>query len=75
VLVPAAVKAWRKERGVSQLELARLAGCSEGLIAQIETIAIATALNVPLAALGKVLVTAADLAGATGAVTQPVDAA
>jgi transcriptional regulator with XRE-family HTH domain len=66
---------------MSQLDLARTAGVSEGLIAQIETakrqpglvnaLAIAKALGVPLTAIGQVFVTAAELAE----VDEPVDAA
>lgn len=76
-ILPLALKSWRKERGQTQLDLARLAGCSEGLIAQIETgrrqpgltnaVAIAHALDVPLAAIAHVYASAAilELAAAT----------
>jgi transcriptional regulator with XRE-family HTH domain len=63
-LIPDALKAWRKERGWSQRELARRAGCSEGLISTIESgyrqaslmvaIRIAEALGVGVKALGLV---------------------
>lgn len=70
-LLPAAIKEWRRERGLSQSELAREAKCSEGLIAQIETGRrqpgivnaqnIAKALGVSLYALGRVFVDADEL--------------
>ena len=74
-MLPAAVAAWRKERKMSQADLARKAKCSEGLIAQIETgrrqpglsnaLGIARALNVSLLALGHVFVDAEEFATRT----------
>lgn len=71
-LLPAALKAWRRERQWSQADLARHAECSEGLIAQIETgrrqpgltnaISIARAFGVDLAAIGVIHTDAAGLA-------------
>lgn len=60
-MLPAALRAWRSERDLTQEQLAKRAGCSASLIALIETSRrqpslptatdIATALRVPLAAL------------------------
>jgi transcriptional regulator with XRE-family HTH domain len=36
-LLPEALKAWRKERKLSQRALALAAGCSEGLVSTIES--------------------------------------
>lgn len=73
-LLPKAIKAWRKQRELSQMDLARAAGCSEGLIAQIETgrrqpgltnaVGIARALGVELGALGDIYVDDSTLAAA-----------
>lgn len=73
-VLPAAIKAWRAERQMSQSELATKANVSEGLIAQIETarrqpglanaVAIAAALGVRLEAIAFVHVDAATLAAA-----------
>lgn len=70
-MLPAALKAWRRERSMSQSDLATSAQCSEGLVAQIETgrrqpglvnaIAIAKALSVPLDAIALVHVATDDL--------------
>lgn len=78
-MLPDAIKAWRTERSLSQMELARLAGCSEGLIAQIETgrrqpglknaLGIAAALGVKLTAIAIVMV---DLEAAAASVSQDV---
>lgn len=73
-MLPDGVKAWRGERKMSQMDLAKAAGCSEGLIAQIETgrrqpglenaVAIAEALGVKLSAFAIIHVTADTLNGA-----------
>ena len=73
-VLPDGIKAWRGERKMSQMDLARAAGCSEGLIAQIETgrrqpglenaVAIADALGVKLSAFAVIHVTAETLNGA-----------
>lgn len=75
-MLPKGVKAWRNERKMSQMDLAKAAGCSEGLIAQIETgrrqpgldnaVAIARALGVDLDAFATIHVTADTLNGALG---------
>ena len=36
-ILPAAMKAWRKERGFSQEGLAEASGISAGMVAQVET--------------------------------------
>lgn len=69
-VLPNALKEWRKVRGISQKELADMAGCSAGLIALIETserqpglrnaLNIAKALGVPVTAFAQIHV---DLAG------------
>lgn len=76
-VLPDALKAWRKERQMSQAELATPAKCSEGLIAQIETgrrqpglinaINIARALGVPLGAIAIIHADAEDVASVTAA--------
>lgn len=79
-LLPKALQAWRKERQWSQATLAKKAGVSEGLIAQIETgrrqpgienaLALASAIGVDIGAICFVHV---DLSGAVGEVT-PIEA-
>lgn len=76
-ILPLAVKSWRGQRGFSQSDLGRHAGCSEGLIAQIETsrrqpglanaAAIAKALGVPLGAIALIHVDVDGLAEASTA--------
>lgn len=71
-VLPAALKAWRAERGVSQQELADLSGLSAGLIGLIETgrrqpgpanlISIARALGVSPHAIALVAVDLSELA-------------
>jgi len=71
-VLPEALKTWRKERSISQSQLASSAGCSEGLIAQIETerrqpglvnaLGIARALGVPLRAIAIVHLSDQELA-------------
>lgn len=63
-LLPEAIRAWRRERALSQAALSVKAGCSEGLISTIEAghrqasivvaLRIAEALEVPLPAIGLV---------------------
>lgn len=78
-ILPQAIKAWRKERDMSQADLAAKPGCpSEGMIAQIETgrrqpglsnaLAIAKAFDVPIGAIAIVH----DIAAITTAVEQQV---
>lgn len=72
---PAAIRAWRKERGLSQAQLAKPSKCSEGLIAQIETgrrqpglvnaLSIARALGVDLDVIAAIHVSPADVAALT----------
>lgn len=60
-MMPDALRAWRAQLNMSQADLARETGCSEGLIAQIETrrrqpslgtaLRIAAALNIKLTAI------------------------
>lgn len=74
--LPKALPAWRRERGMSQAALAKRAGVSEGLIAQIETgkrnpglgnaLQIAEALGVEINAIAHVHV---DIPGAAYSVT------
>lgn len=84
VVLPIAIKTWRRERGMTQLALAEATGmkCSAGLIALIETgrrqpglvnaIAIAQALEIPLAAIATVYATTKEIADAASKFTQPV---
>jgi transcriptional regulator with XRE-family HTH domain len=75
-VLPLGLKAWRKERKFSQGALAERAGCSETLIALIETgrrqpglgnaLAIAEALEVPLQAFAVVHVDLDQLAALAG---------
>jgi transcriptional regulator with XRE-family HTH domain len=71
-VLPLAIAAWRREKKMSQADLAKLAGCSEGLIAQIETsrrqpglgnaIGIARAFGIELGAIAIVHATPEELA-------------